>query len=131
MAAVSIAAGLWALNTGRAETWQTMVFTTLTIAQMGNVLAIRSQRDSLFKIGLLSNKSLLGAVILTLGLQMAVIYLPFMQRIFETTALPPLDLAVCLGLSLLFFLILELVKWLQRIGNSRRQQVEQTRPAMN
>lgn len=126
MAAISIVAGLWALNTGRTETWQTMVFTTLTIAQMGNVLAIRSQRDSLFKIGLLSNKSMLGAVLLTLGLQMAVIYLPFMQKVFKTTALPPGDLAVCLGLSLVFFLILELVKWLQRVWSARnRQQVEQ------
>jgi Ca2+-transporting ATPase len=114
MAAVSIAAGLWALKTGRTETWQTMVFTTLTIAQMGNVLAVRSQRDLLFKIGLLSNKSLLGAVLLTLGLQMAVVYLPFLQKVFNTTALPLSDLAVSVGLSLVFFLILELVKWLQR-----------------
>ncbi len=122
MAAVSIAAGLWALNTGRTETWQTMVFTTLTVAQMGNVLAIRSQRDSLFKIGLLSNKAMLGAVLLTLGLQMAVVYLPFMQKVFKTTALPPVDLAVCLGLSLVFFLILELVKWLQRLWAARLDQ---------
>jgi len=128
MAVLSIGAGLWALNTGRSETWQTMVFTTLTIAQMGNVMAIRSQRDSIFTIGLLSNKPMLGAVLLTLGLQMAVIYLPFMQRIFKTTALPLLDLAFSLGLSLLFFLILELVKWLQRSWSAHRSQVEQIQP---
>ncbi len=126
MAVVSLVAGLWAINSGRTETWQTMIFTTLTISQMGNVLAIRSQRDSLFKIGLLSNKSLLGAVLLTLGLQIAVVYLPFLQRIFKTTALPLLDLAVCLGLSLFFFLIVELVKWMQRIWSARNaRQVDQ------
>ena len=43
--------------------WQTMVFTTLTISQMAHVMAIRSERNSLFRIGFLSNKPLLGAVI--------------------------------------------------------------------
>lgn len=119
MAAMSIGAGLWALHNGRVETWQTMVFTTLTLSQMGNVLAIRSQRDSLFKIGLLSNKPLLGAVLLTFVLQMAVVYLPFLQRIFKTAPLPLLDMAICLGLSVLFFLIIEFVKWMQRIKSAR------------
>ena len=46
--------------------WQTMVFTTLCLLQLGHVLAIRSERLSLFKQGLLSNKLLLGSVLVTL-----------------------------------------------------------------
>jgi Ca2+-transporting ATPase len=68
------------------ENWQTMVFTTLTLSLMGNALAVRS-RESLFKVGLLSNKALLGAVLLTFVLQLAVVYVPFLQNLFKTNAL--------------------------------------------
>ena len=114
MGLVSLAAGLWALNTGRMETWQTMVFTTLTLAQMGNVLATRSNRFSLFQIGLFSNKSLLGAVLLTFALQMAVVYVPFLQNVFNTRALPLEDLLVSLALSTLVFSGVEVFKWVRR-----------------
>jgi len=46
--------------------WQTMVLTTLCLAQMGNALAIRSDTYSLFSIGVFSNLALVGAVVLTL-----------------------------------------------------------------
>jgi Ca2+-transporting ATPase len=97
-------------NTG----WQTMVFTTLTLSQMGNALAIRSEQDSLFKIGLLSNKPLLAAVLVTLGLQLAVVYIPFLQNIFTTQALSLGDLVICLLLSCVVFWAVELEKWLIR-----------------
>jgi Ca2+-transporting ATPase len=94
--------------------WQTMLFTVLTLSQMGNALAVRSERDSLFQIGLLSNKSLLGAVILTLGLQLAVVYVSWFQKLFATVALSPLDLAIALALSTIVFWGVELEKWLIR-----------------
>ncbi|ABA21523.1 ATPase, E1-E2 type [Trichormus variabilis ATCC 29413] len=94
--------------------WQTILFTTVTLSQMGNALAIRSERDSLWQIGLLSNKPILAAVILTLVLQLAVIYLPVLQNIFATVALSPLDLGVSLILSTLVFWGVELKKWLMR-----------------
>lgn len=94
--------------------WQTMLFTILTLSQMGNALAIRSERDSLFKIGLLSNKPLLAAVILTLGLQLAVIYVPFLQNLFATQALSLRNLVVCLVLSSVVFWAVEIEKWLLR-----------------
>jgi len=94
--------------------WRTMVFTTLCLAQMGNALAIRSDRYSLFSIGVFSNPALVGAVLLTCGLQMAVVYVPFLQSIFKTVALSPLELMVCLGVSALIFWAIEAVKWLKR-----------------
>jgi len=94
--------------------WQTMVFTTLTLAQMGHVLAIRTERDSLFQVGLLSNKPLLGAVLLTFVLQMMVIYVPFFQDIFQTIALTPTQLAISLVSSTVVFISLEIMKAIQR-----------------
>ncbi len=113
MVLVSLGVGYAYWRAGR-DTWQTMLFTTLALSQMGHVLAIRSERDSLFRIGVRSNTTLLAAVTLTLVLQMAVIYLPFLQQAFRTVALPAGDLAVCLGLSTVVFWSVELEKWLLR-----------------
>ena len=98
--------------------WQTMVFTTLCLAQMGNALAIRSDKHSLFSIGVFSNPALIGAVLLTVGLQLAVIYVPFLQELFKTVPLSPLELGICLGMSTLVFGAVEAVKW---IGRRRTQ----------
>ncbi|PWH20863.1 MAG: ATPase [Ardenticatenia bacterium] len=116
MGFVSLAMGYWAWCTGHA-TWQTMVFTTLTLSQMGHALAIRSGHDSLFKIGLLSNKAMLGAVLLTFVLQLAVVYVPFLQDIFKTVALPVEDLLISLVLSTVVFWAVEAEKWWLRRSN--------------
>ena len=113
MGLVSLGVGWWAWSADKSY-WQTMVFTTLTLSQMGNALAVRSGRDSLFKIGLFSNKALLGAVLLTFVLQLAVVYLPSMQELFKTVALPPTALLISLGLSTVVFWGVELEKWFSR-----------------
>ncbi len=113
MGLVSLVVGFWAWSTGR-TTWQTMVFTTLTLSQMGNALAIRSERSSLFTIGLRSNMPMLGTVLLTFVLQLMVVYLPFLQSIFEVTALPLGDLFISLVLSTVPFWAIEVKKWLTR-----------------
>lgn len=94
--------------------WQTMVFTTLTLAQMGNALAIRSNIDSIFTIGWLSNKLMLGAVLLTFVLQLALIYVPFLQNFFSTKALPLNDLLIALAASSVVFFAVEIEKWVRR-----------------
>lgn len=96
------------------DTWQTMVFTTLTLAQMGNALAIRSNTESIFQIGFFSNRMMLLAVGTTFLLQLALIYVPFLQSIFKTVALPPRDLAVALVLSTIVFFAVEIEKWVRR-----------------
>ena len=113
MGLVSLGIGFWGWSAG-CPTWQTMVFTTLTLSQMGNALATRSGRDSLFTIGLLSNRALLGAVLLTLILQLAVVYVPFLQGFFRTVALGPRELAISLALSTLVFWGVEAEKALLR-----------------
>jgi P-type Ca2+ transporter type 2C len=78
---------------------------------MGNALAIRSERESLFQIGILSNKLLLGSVLLTLALQMMVVYVPFFQAIFNTSPLTLEELALSLLASTLVFWGVETQKW--------------------
>ncbi|WP_420631009.1 cation-translocating P-type ATPase [Candidatus Leptofilum sp.] len=90
--------------------WQTMVFTTLTLAQMGNALATRSNTDSIFKIGFFSNRLMLLAVSVTFILQMMLIYVPFFQNFFETKALPLTDLLIALAASLIVFVAVEISK---------------------
>lgn len=97
--------------------WQTMVFTTLTLLQMGNALAIRSQYDSFWRIGPLSNRAMLGAVGLTFVAQLAVMYVPFLQGIFRTVPLSGADLSLALVLSTAVFWGVELQKWLIRRNN--------------
>jgi P-type Ca2+ transporter type 2C len=94
--------------------WQTMLFTTLTLAQMGNALALRTNRASLFQVGLMSNKAMVGAVLLTFVLQLAVIYLPFLQNIFSTVALEPWELVLSLAVASIVFFAVELDKWRRR-----------------
>jgi Ca2+-transporting ATPase len=110
---ISIAIGYWYWSRDLV-TWQTMAFTTLTLSEMGYVMAIRSNRDSLFSIGVFSNRALIGAVALTIALQLAVIYVPFLQSLFSTVALPLSDLVICFALSILIFLVVEVQKWVSR-----------------
>ena len=65
---------------------QTMAFTTLMLFQIFNVFNARSDERSAFA-GLFSNKWLWGAVLLSLVLQVAVIYIPVLQQAFSTESL--------------------------------------------
>jgi len=115
MGGVSLVTQAWAYHTGSAH-WQTMVFTVLCLSQMGHVMAIRSEKESLFKTGIFSNILLLGAVALTFALQMATIYVPFLQPIFKTEALDVDELILCIALSTIVFFAVEIEKWLVRKG---------------
>ncbi len=113
MGMVSLGVGAWGWFTDNPY-WQTMVFTTITLSQMGHALAVRSETRSLFTQGIFSNKAMLGAVSSTLILQLLLTYWAPLQEIFGTKALPPFELALSLGLSLVVFLAVELEKWLKR-----------------
>ena len=111
--AVCIATQAWAIHLGSTK-WMTMVFTVLSLSQMGHAMAIRSDWKSLFTQGIFGNKQLIGAVLLTLFLQMGVIYIPFFQGVFRTQALNIKELVVCLGLSSIPFWAVEIEKWIKR-----------------
>ncbi|MBE7530602.1 MAG: cation-translocating P-type ATPase [Chloroflexi bacterium] len=93
------------------QTWQTMIFTTLAFLQIGQALASRSSRASLFSMGLRSNPSLLILALVTFGLQLIVIYLPALERFFQVDPLSLPELLVCLVAGSLAFIAIEIEKW--------------------
>ncbi|HSN47398.1 MAG TPA: calcium-translocating P-type ATPase, PMCA-type, partial [Flavobacterium sp.] len=101
----------WAINTENPH-WQTMAFTVLCFSQMGHVMAIRSERESLFTIGVFSNKPLLGALFLTVILQLILIYSPFFNAIFKTQPLFIYELAITFVVSSVVFWAVEIEKWI-------------------
>jgi len=113
MGFVSIFTQAWFIRSDHSH-WQTMVFTVLCFSQLGNVFAIRSETESLFSQGLLSNKPLLSAFILTFALQMATIYIPFLNPIFKTQPLTFNELVVTLALSSVVFFAVEVEKLIIR-----------------
>lgn len=95
--------------------WQTMVFTVLSLSQLAHVMAIRSDRRFLFQQGLFSNTSLFIIVMLTFGLQMMVIYVPFFNTIFKTQPLTMEQLFFCIGMAMIVFHAVEAEKWMKQI----------------
>lgn len=112
MAGITLSLQGWAIKNGLH--WQTIVFNVLCLCQLGHVLAIRSEKDSLFSQGIFSNKPLLGAVLIGFILQFAITYIPFLQPIFKTEALT-LNEFILVGIasSLVFFAV-EIEKLISR-----------------
>jgi len=113
--ALCLAVQAWSVATMPSSA-QTMVFTTLTLAQMAHVLAIRSEGDSLWRLGLRSNRPLLAAVSLTFALQLATIYIPWLQPVFSTVALSAVELGICLAAAGVLLLAVEAEKAWRRRG---------------
>ena len=115
MGLVTIGLQAYAIHNGNFH-WQTMTFSVLCFSQMGHVISIRSERDSLFKIGLFSNMPLLGALILTISLQLTIIYVPFFNTIFKTQPLTFNELTLTILTSSIVFIAVEIEKYIKRIN---------------
>ncbi len=93
---------------------QTMAFTTLMLFQMFNVLNQRSEHASLFAVGMFKNIWLWAAIIVSIGLQFAVIEIPFLQHLFGTVHLAAKDWLIAIGVSASVLVFGEIVKLLKR-----------------
>lgn len=113
MGAVCLGVQAWAMHNDDPK-WQTYVFTVLCFSQMGHVLAIRSEHFFLFRQGIFSNLPLIGAVLFTFVLQMALLYIPFLQKIFSTQALTWAELGGCIAVSLIVFHAVEIEKLVRK-----------------
>ena len=116
MGLVTLGTQWWALNHSGSH-WQTMAFSVLCFSQLGHVMAIRSDRESVFNAGFFSNKPMLLAIALTSGLQLLVIYLPFFNDIFKTEPLTLRELALILAISSIVFVAVEIEKLFKRMRN--------------
>jgi Ca2+-transporting ATPase len=86
LAAATVALGLWAEDTGRE--WQTMVFLALTAVQLGVALGLRPKQLTT------SNPMLVVAVVGSFLLALAGVYLPVLQDLLGTVALPTADAGI-------------------------------------
>jgi P-type Ca2+ transporter type 2C len=114
MAAITLTTEAWALRNEH-DHWQTMVFTVLSLSQLGHVLAIRSEKEFLFRRGIFTNIPLLSAVLLTFVLQIAVIYLPAANAVFKTQPLSLDELVICIIASAILFHAVEFEKWIKSL----------------
>lgn len=96
------------------EHWQTLVFTILCFGQLWHVVAIKSETASVFSTGIFNNKPLLLAVIATILLQLAVIYIPALNTYFHTQPLSLKELGLAFGISGIVFVVVELEKMVKR-----------------
>jgi len=93
---------------------QTMAFTTLMMFQMFNVLNCRTDDESLFSVGMFSNKYLIGAIIISVLLQVAVIYTP-LSFFFKTVPLSLMDWGYAVLVSSSVFVFVEVFKLARRV----------------
>ena len=98
------------LNGDQLAPWQTMVFTSLAVLQLGNAMAVRSERRSAFRIGLLSNPFLLYTVAATLVIQLALPYIPAARTMLTLEPLSIGELAVVVSASSGAFWAIEVEK---------------------
>ena len=107
--ALALGAGWWYYAQNLPQ-WQTVIFTTLAFAQIGQALAARSVRQTLFQLGLTSNRLLAGLALAVFALQLGAMYLPFTESFFRVTPLAATDLLVCVLLGAVVFAAMEVEK---------------------
>lgn len=102
----------WAVDSGfPLEKLQTLIFTLVVFSEMFNAFNWRSDRYSIFSLGLFTNKPLVYAVLITVILQLMVIYVPFLQTAFRTVPLSLSEWGVVLALASTTLISMELVKY--------------------
>jgi Ca2+-transporting ATPase len=89
---------------------QTMAFVTLSASELLRAYTARSEHVSLFRLGIFSNKYMQYAVALSIVLLLAVVYVPFLQPIFNTMSLGSREWLVILPLLLVPAIAAEITK---------------------
>ena len=97
--------------------WQTMLFSAFAFLQLGNAIAVRSERESALRLGVRSNPFLFVAILVAVALQLLIVYLPPLQDVFGTEVLTPAQLGVVFAASTPVFIAVELAKWIRHRGS--------------
>ncbi len=92
----------------------TMTFAGIVVAQVGNVLACRTGKVSIFKTKILTNKWIIFGIVAQLSILSFLIYVPFMQQFFGTTALTAVDWTFLASLALIVIFAEEIRKFVVR-----------------
>jgi Ca2+-transporting ATPase len=97
------------------RTGETMAFVTLSLCELFRAYTVRSERASLFQIGVFSNKWMQIAVGASIALLLLVCLVPFLQGIFNVHWLSGLEWAVVIGLGLTPAVAEEITKFFLRL----------------
>jgi P-type Ca2+ transporter type 2C len=127
--AVTLGAFFIGLQTG-IDHAHSMAFVVLAFSELLRAYSARSEYFSVFKIGVFSNKWMQYAVVVSAMLLLVVIYVPFLQPIFNTTDLTPTDWLEIFPLIALPFIAGEITKLFVRKPNDLIPQPATTAPAM-
>ncbi|KKG34729.1 calcium-transporting P-type ATPase, PMR1-type [Methanosarcina mazei] len=105
----------WALEEGMPlPKIQTLIFTLVVISLMFNAFNWRSDRLSVFSLGIFTNRPLIYAVLSTVLLQLAAIYVPVLQTAFRTVPLSLSDWGMIIPLASTTLIVMEVAKYLER-----------------
>ncbi|NOS82176.1 MAG: cation-transporting P-type ATPase [Nitrospira sp.] len=96
------------------EQARTVAFTVMVVAQLVHAFNCRSERLSLFQLGVGTNRPLVWAVLVSLVVQMAVLTIPEVATVFKVVPLPIEDWALMGAMGLLPFFIMESIKLVRR-----------------
>ena len=111
LSAFSLSLFIWQQPIDQART---VTFTVMVAAQLVHAFNCRSDRWSLFHVGVTSNRALLWAVAISLALQVGILTIPVIAPIFKVAPLPIEDWELMAVMALLPLVIVEAVKWLGR-----------------
>jgi P-type Ca2+ transporter type 2C len=99
---------------------QTMAFATLSISELFRAYTARSEHYSVFQIGVFTNRYMQYAVLSSLAILLSIVYVPFLDPVFDTAFLGPAQWAEILPLILLPSIAAEITKWFLRRSDARR-----------
>jgi Ca2+-transporting ATPase len=99
------------------ERARTAAFVVLSCSQLFHSFNCRSLKQSLFRLGLLSNPHLIAAALISFGLQMGAVYMPWVQDVFKAKPLGAFDWVLVVAISSLPLWAMEVVK----LGMSMRR----------
>ena len=97
----------------KVEIGQTMAFLTLAFSELVHVFNIRNPKKSIFKTGITSNKTLLGAIALSAALMLIIVLVPALRNLFSIPVLPTMNILETVGLVLVPIVIVEIMKLLK------------------
>ena len=106
------------------EQARTVAFTVMVAAQLVHVFNCRSDRWSLFQMGVTTNHALIWAVVVSVALQVGILTIPFMEPIFKVAPLPIEDWELMAAMALLPLAVVEAVKWFQRRASAELQKAQ-------
>ena len=96
------------------DAWQTVLFTSIAFAELAGGFAMRSERVSLRRLGVFTNRALIGAVALTVALQVLLVAVPFLRDVLGLQPLTAAQWLLVTAIALAYFVVVELDKALHR-----------------